>query len=71
MLPAKEVLLPNVAELPICQKTPVSDIASSTSIIAALDVVSAVPIWKTNNAFALCSVFSVSVPVNCAELAKW
>jgi len=50
MVPANEVPVPSVAEVPTCQKTfdpPHSVPASSTTTAESLAVVSVVPIWNT------------------------
>ncbi len=69
-VPTKSVSVPSVAALPTCQKT-LQEAKSSVNATLLLDaVVNAVPIRKMNTASGSPTAFSVSVPVNCAELEK-
>ena len=70
ILPANEVLVPKVAELPICQNTVSSKTGTTKLTAELLAVVRALPIWKTNIAFGLLRLFSVNVPVSCADDEK-
>ena len=71
MAPSKVEPVPNVAELPTCQKTLWKHIGSLiTKTLEAEAVVSVLPISKTNMASGLFSALSVSVPVNCADDAN-
>ena len=67
MVPRKEVLVPSVAELPICQKTLQAWVppVSSTRLFDA--VVSVEPIWKMNIASGLPCASSVVSPVSKCE----
>ena len=71
MFPLNEVVVPTVAELPICQNTLQSSPPLRTRTDELLAVVSVVPIWNTNDAAGSPCASSVSVPVSCADEAKW
>jgi hypothetical protein len=69
MVPTKDVVLPNVAELPTCQKTlqacaPFSRTTDDPEAVVKVD-----PAWKTNTALGSPPAFSVRGPVNCMALA--
>ena len=70
IFPANVVLVPRVAELPTSQYTPLFPPPLITFTVAALAVVSVLPIWNTKSAFELPRESSVRVPVNCAEDAN-
>ena len=50
MVPWKAVFVPNVAELPTCQKTLPADAPLVNVTLELLAVVSVLPIWKTKTA---------------------
>jgi hypothetical protein len=70
IFPANTVFVPNVAELPTCQKTwqALPPLIMFTVELEA--VVSVEPILKIKTAFGSPVAFSVSVPVNWAEVLK-
>jgi len=73
MLPSNSVPVPSVAELPICQKTLMPGADGSLIVTTELPdaVVRVDPIWKTKTESAFPWSLSVSIPVSCAEDAKW
>ena len=62
--PIKDVVVPSVAELPICQATPHGLPPLIRSTDEALAVVSVLPVLNMNVAPAFPCAFSVSVPVS-------
>jgi hypothetical protein len=63
-LPTNDVVVPSVAELPICQATLHGFPPLIRATVDPLAVVNVVPVLKMKIAFALPCALSVSVPVN-------
>src|ERR1700730_13048907 len=70
MSPAKDVVVPSVAELPTLQYTLPPCAPFSSVMVDALAVVSVLPLLKMKTALGLPKAFRLSVPVNCAEELK-
>jgi hypothetical protein len=64
IFPAKEVVVPSVAELPTCQWTLHAEPLLVMTTLEPLAVVSVVPIWKTQTALGSPPPFSVRAPVS-------
>jgi hypothetical protein len=63
-LPMNDVVVPSVAELPICQATPHGFPPLIRTTDDPLAVVNVLPVLKTKTAFAFPCALSVRVPVN-------
>ena len=63
-LPMNDVVVPSVAELPICQATPHGFPPLIITTDDPLAVVNVLPVLKTKVAFAFPCALSVRVPVN-------
>jgi len=70
MSPAKDVVVPSVAELPTRQNTLPPCAPFSSVTVEALAVVSVLPMLKMNTALGLPRALRLSVPVSCAEELK-
>ena len=70
IVPRNTELEPNVAELPICQKTLHACAPFSRLMLLADSVVRAEPAWKTKIEFASPPPLRVSAPVNIIDEAE-
>lgn len=73
IFPSKAVVVPRVADLPTCQNKPSlfgPEARFSNTTDESDAVVRVLPIWKTQTAFDWPSALRMSVPVNCALVAK-
>ncbi|MCU1576953.1 MAG: hypothetical protein JWP70_1657 [Leifsonia sp.] len=70
IVPAKEVVVPNVAELPTCQNTFDAFAPLISFTLLADAVISVEPIWNVKTAFGSPRASKVTVPVIPSELAE-
>ena len=70
IVPANDVDVPSVAELPTCQNTLHCDPPLIMATDEPLAVMSVLPVLKMKTAFALPWAFSVRVPVSGADVEK-